>query len=466
MSATLTWKREDIVYCRCSDMRSVHSHCPCGMCNGSAVSRSTEYRHWEIATKCASNLAFTSTASPSSSLVIPEMPMCIPNVVSDDKTMSGDELEACSSEIATVANSNQSSPFTTATDCGDVETMLEAEDFCAGGIECTLQNEDGSFPIENVERMHGTVVDHKVKCIIREAVLGAMKIQSEFSSSRAHFLRVLNYGRDLFCKGDPNIIKYWPKTWQDCISLLSGEGYTEAIQYWICLNREHPCCYDITNSPEELCNYLLPNKCPISLDPFLEILVKELEDLFVNGAQGSESTHYYYGNYRYHSRYPSDESDLNMFVQTMKDIECEDRPTVHATMARESGFTGLSILHRLYAAYGFNILKDLTFDAMHDVTLNIIHHHLLRYLEAGILSRNEIDVRLAAIPWTPVTGPLLPNQDKWTEMAKVTNPGKRRNAGTDSLADARVCYGQVKKLRWDDDDSIVKHKLATMAVRE
>ncbi|KAL5506003.1 hypothetical protein EMCRGX_G007562 [Ephydatia muelleri] len=32
-----------------------------------------------------------------------------------------------------------------------------------------------------------------------------------------------------------------------------------------------------------------------------------------------------------------------------------------------------------------------------------------------------------------------------------------------SLADARVCYGQVKKLRWDDDDSIVKHKLATMA---
>eukprot|EP00731_Ephydatia_muelleri_P005339 Em0002g1515a len=432
--------------------------------------------------------------------------------------MSGDELEACSSEIATVANSNQSSPFTTATDCGDVETMLEAEDFCAGGIECTLQNEDGSFPIENVERMQGTVVDHKVKCIIREAVLGAMKIQSEFSSSRAHFLRVLNYGRDLFCKGDPNIIKYWPKTWQDCISLLSGEGYTEAIQYWICLNREHPCCYDITNSPEELCkfehkpkvtsggprnialighwdgwqpfstsckhscgaievsiatmkksdrcsteevyvsgfvpSYLLPNKCPISLDPFLEILVKELEDLFVNGmeveytgsseglppgkivircilllwtgdypaqaqvgkfiqggirpcrrcnvvgAQGSESTHYYYGNYRYHSRYPSDERDLNMFVQTMKDIECEDRPTVHATMARESGFTGLSILHRLYAAYGFNILKDLTFDAMHDVTLNIIHHHLLRYLEAGILSRNEIDVRLAAIPWT------------------------------------------------------------------
>ena len=33
-------------------------------------------------------------------------------------------------------------------------------------------------------------------------------------------------------------------------------------------------------------SYLLPNKCPSSLDPFLEILVKELEDLFVNGNGG------------------------------------------------------------------------------------------------------------------------------------------------------------------------------------
>eukprot|EP00731_Ephydatia_muelleri_P038796 Em0914g1a len=53
-----------------------------------------------------------------------------------------------------------------------------------------------------------------------------------------------------------------------------------------------------------------------------------------------------------------------------------------------------------------------------------------------------------------------------TEMAEVTNPGKRRSA-----ADARVYYGQMKTLRCmanqrDHDDSIVKHKLATTAVRE
>eukprot|EP00731_Ephydatia_muelleri_P004765 Em0002g941a len=63
---------------------------------------------------------------------------------------------------------------------------------------------------------------------------------------------------------------------------------------------------------------------------------------------------------------------------------------------------------------------------------------------------------------------LMSNQDKVrrclseyieTEMVEVTNPGKRRNAGTE------VYYGQMKTFRCmanqgDDDDSIVKHKLA------
>ena len=32
-------------------------------------------------------------------------------------------------------------------------------------------------------------------------------------------------------------------------------------------------------------NHMLPNKFAISLDPFLQILVEEIEDLFVNGKE-------------------------------------------------------------------------------------------------------------------------------------------------------------------------------------
>ena len=69
-------------------------------------------------------------------------------------------------------------------------------------------------------------------------------------------------------------------------------------------------------------------------------------------------------------------------------------------LARECGFTWLSVLHRLYVAYGFNVLKDMVFDGMHDVPLNVIKHHLEVQLELGLLNKATIEERLEAMPWT------------------------------------------------------------------
>ena len=41
-----SWNRQQVSYCRCSELKYVHAHCPCRYCNGKAVSRSMEYRHW------------------------------------------------------------------------------------------------------------------------------------------------------------------------------------------------------------------------------------------------------------------------------------------------------------------------------------------------------------------------------------------------------------------------------------
>ena len=40
------WDRDDILCCKCSSLRFMHAHSPCEECDGKAVSRSTEYRHW------------------------------------------------------------------------------------------------------------------------------------------------------------------------------------------------------------------------------------------------------------------------------------------------------------------------------------------------------------------------------------------------------------------------------------
>lgn len=42
-----------------------------------------------------------------------------------------------------------------------------------------------------------------------------------------------------------------------------------------------------------------------------------------------------------------------------------------------------TILHRLYKLYGFNILQDMVFDAMHNVVLNIISQHFTTTLRKG-----------------------------------------------------------------------------------
>ena len=71
--------------------------------------------------------------------------------------------------------------------------------------------------------------------------------------------------------------------------------------------------------------------------------------------------------------------------------------------AKESGFTGLSALHRLNVLYGFNILTDMVYDAMHNVPINVIRMHLYRYVEENMLPKAEVEPRLDQFPWTAGT---------------------------------------------------------------
>ena len=83
----------------------------------------------------------------------------------------------------------------------------------------------------------------------------------------------------------------------------------------------------------------------------------------------------------------------------MNDVEDEDRVSVKATLAKETGFTGLSALHRLHKLYGFNVLEDMVFDAMHNIPLNVVKQHLHYYAEQKLLSK-DVELRLNHVPWT------------------------------------------------------------------
>ena len=84
----------------------------------------------------------------------------------------------------------------------------------------------------------------------------------------------------------------------------------------------------------------------------------------------------------------------------MKEIAEEHRSSVRERLSRESGYTGLSILTRLYKLYGFDVIKDMVFDVMHNLPLNIVGNYLKDLIAEEKLDAKVVDERLAKFPWT------------------------------------------------------------------
>ena len=87
----------------------------------------------------------------------------------------------------------------------------------------------------------------------------------------------------------------------------------------------------------------------------------------------------------------------------MKEIAAEDRRTVRERLSRETGYTGLSILHRLNSLYGFDVIRDIVFDVMHNLPLNIVGCNLKQLISDEKIDAKEADQRLANFNWTAGT---------------------------------------------------------------
>ena len=91
-----------------------------------------------------------------------------------------------------------------------------------------LANTDEQMQLANTdEQLQLTDEDNqeqrKIENDVLEAVLDALVIQDDFSTSQEHFMRVLSYGRDLYCKGDPQPYMHVSELLHDkhnCISCL------------------------------------------------------------------------------------------------------------------------------------------------------------------------------------------------------------------------------------------------------
>ena len=201
-------------------------------------------------------------------------------------------------------------------------------------------------------------------------------------------------------------------------------------------------------------SHMLPNKRPIYLDPFLDPFIADIEDGFINGIQVNyseatcgkpagvtslrhlvlcfsgdhcglcevgkftkmgksgcrrckpesmyvpETNHYYYPNFRKQARFPPEKKSVLDNLELLHKIASEERISVRQQLSKESGYTGLSILHRLY---GFLYDRDLVYDEMHTVHLNLVKNALknLKDNEDNEMDWATADKRLNDFPWTP-----------------------------------------------------------------
>ena len=60
------------------------------------------------------------------------------------------------------------------------------------------------------------------------------------------------------------------------------------------------------------------------------------------------SKHYYYGNYCKVARYPAEKRQLSPeFLESLDSLDQEERQTVRRSRAKELGFKGTTVLHRV-----------------------------------------------------------------------------------------------------------------------
>ena len=90
-----------------------------------------------------------------------------------------------------------------------------------------------------------------------------------------------------------------------------------------------------------------------------------------------------------------------MSFDALCEIEEEERSTVRQKRAKECGYTGLSILHRLNALYGFEYDRHMVYDELHGISLNAVKNHIafLKADEDDPIDWKGVDGQLHRIPW-------------------------------------------------------------------
>ena len=129
------------------------------------------------------------------------------------------------------------------------------------GAVCDLDEEVQAAPVtdESLEADHlATAEKWSVVCQdIIQAVFDLLEIKDSQNLSISAFESLLKWGKNLYCKQDLELEAVFPGTWAETKTLLKDHGFDDCKPrlFYICLNKDHPCHYQVMGSSSDLCKY-------------------------------------------------------------------------------------------------------------------------------------------------------------------------------------------------------------------
>ena len=119
----------------------------------------------------------------------------------------------------------------------------------------------------------------------------------------------------------------------------------------------------------------------------------------MRGQQSEHSNHYYYGNNCFHCRYPWEKKDIQLEQENLYNFDNETQTSVRKKESSEKGFTGTSMLHKyLYPLYGFDLLQHMVIDVFHKIPLNLCKNQVQRMLELELIDTTYLDDKIKTFP--------------------------------------------------------------------
>lgn len=253
------WNRYDVPSCNCPSLRYTHTHCLCEKCQGKAVSRATEYRHW---TAVKRYLEFEVSASaPDTSSPTHSKPLAFE---ADEEVEPADE-----SNTATVAEVDL--------ELATAELTLEPTDDIAEqqqilGNACTSTNSASTSTSTCTSTCTSTTLT-SLRSTARSDMVGSLievfHLADEMNASQQNVVELLKFARRTYTRGfqlcndvtvtqesgltsatSHEIEAIWPVTWPSAIKLLEEEGYEHPKRLSVCLNNCHFTNWDIMKEGE------------------------------------------------------------------------------------------------------------------------------------------------------------------------------------------------------------------------